>query len=160
MHVTRMYTGDDGKTHFEDLDVPFEPAGNKLGKEVAGGGDLLPLQGVVFRHAPPGHDHGYSNAPRRQFVVTLTGRFEVSCGDGTTCVFGPGDILLADDLTGEGHTSHQFGDEERKMLFLILNEDQDVSQWRRRPDDAVRKAAEKRRAEAFSHVPEHSWTSR
>jgi hypothetical protein len=38
--------------------------------------------------------------------------------------------MLADDLTGQGHTSVQLGDEDRTSLFLVLDEGVDVSPWR------------------------------
>jgi hypothetical protein len=124
MRVTRIYTADDGQSHFEDLDVPLEAA---LGDNQLS--DLVPLQGVIFRSTSAGSTLDYHPAPRRQFVVTLTGQVQVGCGDGTVRVFGPGDIMLADDLTGQGHTSTQLGDEARTSLFLVLDEGADVSGW-------------------------------
>ncbi len=125
MRVTRIYTGEDGQSHFEDLEVPLQSA---AGSQLS---DLVGLKGVVFRHNQPGWRLDYHPAPRRQFVVTLSGRVEVGCGDGTVRVFGPGDVMLADDLTGQGHTSVQLGDEERASLFLVLDEAADVAGWPR-----------------------------
>jgi len=34
---------------------------------------------------------------------------EIGIGDGTTRRFGPGDVVLADDLTGRGHTTRSVG---------------------------------------------------
>ena len=48
---------------------------------------------------------GWHNAPRRQFVITLTGRSEIGVGDGSSQQLGPGDMMLAEDLTGQGHTT-------------------------------------------------------
>jgi hypothetical protein len=123
VRVSRIFTGDDGQSHFEDLDVPLEAAGDN---QLSG---LVPLQGVIFRSTKAGSTLGYHPAPRRQFVVTLTGRVEVGCGDGTVRVFGPGDVMLADDVTGQGHTSIQLGDEARTSLFLVLDEYADISGW-------------------------------
>ncbi len=123
MRVTRIYTGGDGQSHFEDLDIPLEEARDNWLSE------LVPLQAVVFRSTRPGSTLDYHPAPRRQFVVTLTGRVEVGCGDGTARVFGPGEVMLADDLTGQGHTSKQLDDTERTSLFLVLAEEADVSAW-------------------------------
>jgi len=123
MRVTRIYTGDDGQSHFEDLEVPLGSGSNRLS-------ELVPLTGVMFRHTAAGSTLDYHPAPRRQFVVTLTGRVEVGCADGTSRIFGPGDVMLADDITGQGHTSVQLGDEERTSLFLVLGEGVDVSAWR------------------------------
>ena len=70
MRVTRIYTGDDGQSHFEELDVPLGPGSDRLSH-------LVPLTGVLFRHTRSGSNLDYHPAPRRQFVVTLTGRVEV-----------------------------------------------------------------------------------
>jgi hypothetical protein len=39
----------------------------------------------------------------------LAGQMEIGIGDGTTRRFGPGDVVLADDLTGQGHTTRSLG---------------------------------------------------
>ena len=43
---------------------------------------------------------------------------EVESGDGTKMVFNPGDMLLADDLTGQGHKTRFTGKEPRVTLTL------------------------------------------
>jgi hypothetical protein len=48
-------------------------------------------------------------APRRQFVIILSGQLEIGCGDGSTQVFGPGDARLVEDTTGKGHTTRVVG---------------------------------------------------
>ena len=126
MRVTRIFTGDDGRSHFEDLDVPLHDAG--FG-QLSG---LVPVGGLIFRATPEAGMLDFHVAPRRQFVVTLTGAVEVECGDGTVRRFDPGAIMLADDTTGQGHISREVGG-ARTSLFLILSEDVDISQWRADP---------------------------
>ncbi|GIT02568.1 MAG: hypothetical protein CM1200mP27_11930 [Chloroflexota bacterium] len=43
-----------------------------------------------------------------QNLFVLAGQMEVSVKDGTTRVFNPGDVLLAEDMTGQGHLN-RFG---------------------------------------------------
>ena len=45
----------------------------------------------------------------RQYIFILVGQMEIGIGDGTTRQFGPGDVVLADDLTGKGHTTRSVG---------------------------------------------------
>ena len=52
-----------------------------------------------------------SGAPRRQFVIILSGQLEIGCGDGSKQVFGPGDARLVEDTTGKGHTTRVVGNE-------------------------------------------------
>jgi hypothetical protein len=48
-------------------------------------------------------------APRRQYIFVLSGAMEMGIGDGTTRRFGPGDVVVADDLTGQGRTTRSVG---------------------------------------------------
>jgi hypothetical protein len=129
VRVTRIYTGDDGRSHFEDLDVPLHDAGFGQLSE------LVPVSGLILRTTPEAGALDFHVAPRRQFVVTLSGAVEVECGDGTVRRFDPGAIMLADDTTGQGHISREVGG-ARTSLFLVLSDDVDVTPWRRseRPD--------------------------
>ena len=98
--IVRLYTGDDGKSHLEELNMPVEEV------------DSLPLQegaNVIFRRSAEGKFSDWHNAPRRQFVITLAGGMEIGLGDGTLRRFGPGDVVLAEDLTGQGHTTRSVG---------------------------------------------------
>lgn len=67
-------------------------------------------------------------APRRQFVITLSGCGEIECGDGSRRRFGPGDILLAEDTTGQGHITREVGG-PRRGIFIPLRRDSDLSVW-------------------------------
>ena len=55
-------------------------------------------------------------------MITLEGQVEVGLGDGTKRVFGAGDVLLADDLTGRGHTTAVYGGKVRVSVAIPLSE--------------------------------------
>jgi hypothetical protein len=96
--IVRIYTGDDGQTHFEDLPLPSDQ-----NVALQAGGNL------VFRAFPADYFSDWHTAPRRQYIFILSGLMEIGIGDGTTRRFGPGDVVLADDLTGKGHTTRSLG---------------------------------------------------
>ena len=126
MHVTRIYTGDDGRSHFEDLRIPMNDT------EFGRMSGLVKAAGVIFREpAPEGAADflDYHPAPRRQFVIHLAGRVEIECGSGDTRQFGVGDILLADDTTGQGHISRTL-EGPRHSLFVTLPDTLDIAKWR------------------------------
>lgn len=123
MKVTRIYTGEDNCSHFEDLDIPLGPAA--YGSESA----LVPSSGVIFRENPVGASLDFHTAPRRQFAITIHGVGEIECGDGSRRRFGPGDIMLADDTTGQGHITREIQG-PRRTIFIPLPQDLDVSVWR------------------------------
>lgn len=106
MKITRLYTGKDGESHFEEIEVPAEK--------------LQAADGILFREAPPGHIQQWHPAPRRQYVITLSGQGEIETGDGTKKRFGPGDIMLADDLTGRGHITRVVGNQPRLYAQIPL----------------------------------------
>ena len=113
--VTRIYTGDDGKTHAEELDVPL---GSPRGATELS--DPVPVTSIQFRRTSPEYFIDWHNAPRRQYVITLAGESEVEIGDGTTIRLHPGHILLAEDVDGQGHISRAVGSSDRISLFLPL----------------------------------------
>ncbi len=115
--VTRIYTGDDGKTHAEELDVPLGPP--RGATELS---DPVPVSSVQFRRTSSAYFIDWHTAPRRQYVITLAGESEVEIGDGTTIRLHPGHILLAEDVAGQGHISRAIGSNDRISLFLPLAE--------------------------------------
>jgi hypothetical protein len=101
MAFVRCYTGTDGQSHFEDLDLL--PPGLERSIEQA-------TSSITFTRSPDGRFSDWHNAPRRQYAIFLSGgQMEVVIGDGTTRRFGPGDAVLFEDLTGQGHTSRSVG---------------------------------------------------
>jgi hypothetical protein len=123
MKIARIYTGADDQSHFEDLEIPLLPAA--YGEESA----LVPATGVIFRETPVGGALDFHPAPRRQFVITLSGIGEVECGDGSRRRFGPGDIMLADDTTGQGHITREIHG-PRRGIFIPLPPEFEIGPWR------------------------------
>ena len=116
--ITRIYTGEDGKTHAEELEVPLQP-GRRATTELS---ETVPITSVQFRRNSPAYYIDWHTAPRRQYVITLAGESEVEIGDGTKIRLHPGHILLAEDTTGQGHISRAIGSDDRISLFLPLAE--------------------------------------
>jgi hypothetical protein len=122
MKVTRIYTGEDNQSHFEDLDISLNPG------EYGSISELVPAVGVIFRETLEAASLDFHNAPRRQFIITLSGLGEIECGDGSRRRFGPGDILLAEDTTGQGHITREI--RPRRGLFIPIPQEFDISAWR------------------------------
>ena len=117
----RVYTGEDGKSHMEEIDPPFEPFIDVEGAH----GDGTPMEaatGITFRRGAPGYFLDFHTAPRRQYTITLSGEIEIGTGDGTVRRFGPGSVLLAEDLTGQGHTTRVVSREPRVYIVVPLTD--------------------------------------
>jgi len=117
MQYFRIYTGADGETHFEDIDVEMEGAAGASALSA-----LVPVSGVIFRRSPADQYISWHPAPRRQFVVTLSGEAEVEASDGEVRTIGPGTVMLAEDTGGKGHITRGVGTAERLSLFIPLAE--------------------------------------
>ncbi len=111
MEITRLYSGDDGETHVEEMSLESHP-------ELA---ELQKASGIVFRSAEPGNFLDWHPAPRRQFVITISGEVEIGLGDGTVHRYGPGHVNLAEDLSGHGHTTRVVGDVPRVTATIPLD---------------------------------------
>ena len=114
MRIVRIYTGSDQQSHFEEIELSFE-VGERWETTA-----LQTAAGVAFRRAPAGHVIDWHPAPRRQYVVTLSGEWDIECGDGTVRRFRPGDVMLADDLTGQGHISRVVGSQPHVFMTVPL----------------------------------------
>ena len=104
----RLYTGEDNETHFEDVNVTFvyQDYGTKIPTVWFPQDGIMEAEGFHFVSMPAGWDGGeWHPAPRRQFILPLSGEMEFQASDGEKRVFGPGDVLLVEDTVGKGHIS-------------------------------------------------------
>jgi cupin domain len=101
MGLFRLYTGTDGKSHVEPIALAKTPDWSK---------GLATTQ-ISFREDPVGRFIDWHPAPRRQFVIILSGQLEIGLGDGSKHTFGAGDARLVEDTTGQGHTTRVDGNQ-------------------------------------------------
>jgi hypothetical protein len=118
--VTRFYTGPGERTHFEDLEIPVDERGRSQFFETT----------TAMLRESDGTQHYLElhAAPRRQLIFCLAGVVEIESSDGTKRRFGPGDIYMADDLTGEGHR-HREIEGPLVHVWVGVPDDFDVKQW-------------------------------
>lgn len=99
MGTFRLYTDGAGKSRIETVDLA------KTAEWTTG----LATTQISFRVWPVGQFLDWHPAPRRQFVIILSGQLEIGLGEGGKHVFGPGDARLVEDTTGQGHTTRVVG---------------------------------------------------
>jgi quercetin dioxygenase-like cupin family protein len=104
MKITRLFTGIDGESHFEEIELPLEEK-NKFDVMTK----PMEAKNIVFRESVGqvgGGDHlGWHTAPCRLLYILLGGTLEIEVGDGSKRLFKAGDVFLAEDTTGRGHLS-------------------------------------------------------
>jgi hypothetical protein len=114
--INRLYTGPDGQTHAEEIEAKFAPVGE------AGAYKLLANAGAELRRAPPGRVVDWHTAPRRQYVITLSGHAELEVAGGKKILLGPGSIDLVEDVTGKGHITRIVGNEDRVTIQIPVTD--------------------------------------
>jgi len=116
VYITRLYTGQDGQTHAEEIEAKFTPGDNNDVFKMTG------IAGAELHRAPAGRVIDWHTAPRRQYIITLSGRGELEVSGGKKIPVEPGHIELVEDTTGKGHITRVVGTEDRVTLQLPLSD--------------------------------------
>ena len=114
--IHHLYTGPDGLTHEEEIEAKFAGAGENQAYK------LLANSGAELRRAPPGRVADWHTAPRRQYVITLSGHGEIEVAGGKKILLGPGDIDFVEDTTGKGHITRTVGNEDRVTIQIPVSD--------------------------------------
>jgi quercetin dioxygenase-like cupin family protein len=118
--ITRLYTGADGESHAEETEVAWRPA--KLRAELKES-ESVKVTGAQFLRWPRGFVWAGHPASKRQYVIIISGHGEVDVVGGKKVELVPGRVLLAEDVTGKGHTTRVGTDEDLVMLLVpVLQE--------------------------------------
>jgi quercetin dioxygenase-like cupin family protein len=116
--ITRLYTGADGQSHAEDVEVAWRSS-TRLRAELSES-ESVKVTGAQFLRWPRGFVWAGHPASRRQYVIIVSGRGEVDVAAGKKVQLAPGRVLLAEDVTGKGHTTRVGPDEDLVMLLVPL----------------------------------------
>ena len=115
IRCVRIWTGDDDDSHFEEgtIDLPDGERGDIL----SGTTDVV---SISFRETQAGGTYAWHPAPTRQFVITLRGTLDFQTRRGEHFTIRPGDILIAEDTAGSGHSWRLVDDEPWCRAYVIL----------------------------------------
>ena len=118
IRCVRIWTGEDENSHFEEGSIELTPGTH---------GDLLSgkvgTSTASFQETRAGGTLAWHTAPVRQLVITLSGTLEFQTRGGNHFVLTPGDILLAEDTAGGGHTWKLVDDQPWRRLYVVLAKD-------------------------------------
>jgi hypothetical protein len=113
--ITRIGTNANGHSFFGDIDVPFHE------HPMGGASEPVAPNGTYVLHSPEGLRLGPHHPSRRQLVVNLRGSVQITVSDGTSRQMGPGDVVLAEDLVGDGHSSESLDGPWTAILIPVPN---------------------------------------
>jgi hypothetical protein len=121
IRCVRLWTGEDGNSHFHDgrLDI------------AQGRNDDLVSTAMAATHARVEETAGggalaWHTAPVRQLVVTLCGTPIFTTRDAEEFTIRPGDVLLAEDTAGSGHQWRLEGSDPWRRMYVVLAADAEV----------------------------------
>ena len=124
IRLIRLFTGDDGQSHFDVGEVEW----NRI-DALGAISSSEPARTVTFEETAAGSSLDWHNAPHRQYVITLSGRLEFETRAGKKQIVEPGDILLAEDTSGGGHRWRLINDKPWRRVYVAV---QTSSQTQRR----------------------------
>ncbi|HET6182830.1 MAG TPA: hypothetical protein VFA03_04475 [Acetobacteraceae bacterium] len=111
----RIWTGEDGNSRFEDGAIELAEGAR---------GDLLSAKAgavsISFQETSAGGTFAWHDAPARQFVITLSGTLDFQTRAGAHFTIRPGDVLLAEDTAGTGHSWRLVDGQPWRRVYVIL----------------------------------------
>jgi quercetin dioxygenase-like cupin family protein len=121
IRCVRIWTGEDQNSHFEEGWIELEPGPH---------GDLLSgklsATTASFQETASGGTLEWHTAPVRQLVITLSGTLDFVTRGGQHFKLRPGDILLAEDTVGGGHSWKIVDDQPWRRVYVVLGRDASV----------------------------------
>src|SRR5258707_425788 len=111
----KLWTGADQKSHFEEGFIDLEPGAR---------GDALsvkfPIASASFHETDVDPKLGWHPDPARQLVITLSGTLDFQTRGGEHFLLHPGNILLAEDTVGSGHSWKLTDDSSWRRAYVVL----------------------------------------
>ncbi|PWN72287.1 hypothetical protein C1631_006725 [Chryseobacterium phosphatilyticum] len=115
MKITRIYSDENGDSHFEDIQIPLVDQG-----EIGFLSDAVDVKKLQFRKVSADYDYDFHCAPQKQYIVLLDGGVEIETSLGKKRQIQTGEILLVEDTTGKGHKTKNLQKKERLSLFIYI----------------------------------------
>jgi len=82
--------------------------------------DVIEAESIMFDLTPAHSSYDWHNAPVEQYVLTLIGVIVFTMMTGEAFTTGPGNVLLANDLTSTGHEWQMIVDERWRRAYVIF----------------------------------------
>ena len=115
IRCVRLWTGDDQNSYFEEGVIELKPG--QRGDWLS---DKLTDATISFQETASGGAFAWHTAPVRQLVITLSGTLDFQTRGGEHFLLHPGNILLAEDTVGSGHSWKLTDDSSWRRAYVIL----------------------------------------
>lgn len=112
--ATRLYAGSDGQSHLGRIQIALKTTQNALAEQSV----TQKMSDAYVVRLAPGLFDSWHNADQKRYIVVISGEAEVTTTGGEKAKIVPGQIYMAEDLTGKGHTFRVVGKQEWVALFV------------------------------------------
>jgi hypothetical protein len=118
MRYHHLYSDDTGESRWRTVEIDlheqtFAPPAKAIFVSTG-----EPANSTLFLRLASGWNEPIHPTPKRQFLIALAGRIEVTASDGEMRVIGPGDVWRMEDRTGKGHHTKVVSDEDFEAAMV------------------------------------------
>lgn len=118
MKFHRLYSDEDGESHWQDVDVTLEeqvfaPPAKAIEISVPEA-----AKQSLFLRLRSGWDEPIHPTPVAQKLICMSGKVRVTASDGKSREIGPGDVWHMEDKTGKGHRTEVISSEDFHCLIV------------------------------------------
>lgn len=122
LSYTRIFADSSGASHFADDEMALALVDPGRAIQPTPASSPIPATGLMFFCPPPEAFVDWHPTPRRQFNLILSGEVEVEVSNGEIRRFVPGNVLLVEDVEGQGHRTRVVGGERACFAAVPLAE--------------------------------------
>ena len=114
----RIFADDNGCSHFETKIIHLEAKNYAPPAPSLNTSSLEKADNSTFLELPVGWYGDWHPTPVRQWLILMTGMCEFEAGDGERVTRKAGDVVMLDDLIGQGHQTKVLGDEPVRIAAI------------------------------------------
>jgi quercetin dioxygenase-like cupin family protein len=121
MKYTKIYSDENGESHFKDIDIELESIEYAPPAPALLLSKLMPAKQYAFTTFKAGWYGDWHTTPLKQIYFILSGTLQGTVSDGEKRLFGPGSIVLVEDTAGKGHRTKVIGSEDVTAALIQLS---------------------------------------
>ncbi|WP_109468381.1 cupin domain-containing protein [Albibacillus kandeliae] len=123
MEITQIVSGPQGESHFEDYTLTLRYPDHGFEGFPRISAPMKCTHCVVVEY-PAGYEGPQERSTHRQLAFCLSGLLRLTSSDGGQREFGPGDMIVMDDLDGKGHMITVLGNGPARVASVHMKADQ------------------------------------
>ena len=118
MEYMRIVGDDEGVTRFEDTQFATKSADYAPPAPPIDVSGHTTATGMLVLRFPIGWSSDWHPAPKRQWMIIVSGRFEIEVSDGEKRTLGAGAMALLDEADSKGHKFRLVSDQPGSVLVV------------------------------------------